>query len=521
MTTAKNEFAGRLQEARRRKIQVEQKFREGYFFAAPHRARNVLSTVSTADTLPKDHGELNTSFAAELCGDFSTAMINVFLPGSEPWARRKAGPEIPEEAREAVDRAAQREDDIVFQTISASNFYPACAESFTPDLALGTVALWIERNLAGVPVKCQSIPVRELEINLGPYGDLDERFISRWTLNRHLPGLTKGIDLPAAINAEIGNSPKSKTNVTWCFYRDHEFDDETWCHGILVKDELIHSRVLKGAGSCPLIVGRINPSPEFPWGVGPLIAGLPDFRVHDALCESKIRNIELWLEGPIAWPDDSFANIENGLEPRMAYPIRPGSENAIKQIYSPNPPDAAIYEKSELEFRLRRLFYLDFPQQSGDTPPSATQWLDQSAMAQRRIGTPGLTFWREFCAGVFTRFQYILEQEGMIRPVKIDGKSVALHPYNPAQRAAEQQEIAMFSRFAQFAGAMAPEEFKIRTDAVGTLEILARKFRVSDMWVQRSPEDIQAAITQIQQLQASQPPTAPEAAGPGQARIGA
>jgi len=514
---AKNEydFCESLKEARRRKVQVEQNFREGYFFAAPHRARNVLSTVPTSEVIPRDFGQLNASFAFELCGDFPTVIINTFLPESEAWAKREAGINIPEAARDQVNQDAQDGDTAIFRAIAASNFYAACGMGFNPDLALGTVGMWIERNIAARPIKCQAIPIRELEINTGPYGDLDERFISRWTRNHHLPGLTKGIQLPAKMDADIKNSPRALTNITWCFCRDHDSDEEKWDHGLLIKDALVYSTALMGAGSCPLIVGRFNPSPDYPWGVGPLIQALPDLRVHDALIESKLRNIELGLEGPISWPDDSFANVEEGLECRMAYAIRPGSHDAIKQIYTPNPPDAAVYEKSDLEQRLRRIFFLDWPHQSGDTPPTATQWLDEMTMAQRRIGTPGLGFWSEFCAGVFARFQYILEQDGAIRPLQLDGKRITLQPYNPAQRAVEQQDVAQFARFVQIGGAAFPEEFKIQSDGTVTLTKLAKHLGVlGKLWVRRSQEDIQAAIGQIQKLQSGTPPTAPS--GPAQ-----
>jgi hypothetical protein len=506
---AEDDFREKLKDARRRKVQVEQKMREGYFFAAPHRSRNVLSAVPLSEVVPRDYGELNASFAFELCGDFPTVIINTFLPESQAWAKREAGMNVPLGARDGVNKTAKEGDDIIFQAIAASNFYAACGMAFNPDLALGTVGMWIERNRAGMPINCQPIPIRELEIDIGPYGDIDERFISRWTRNHHVAALTKGIDLPQKIKADIKLNPKARTNVTWCFCRDQEQEEETWNHGILIKDDLVYSKTLKGAGSCPLIVGRFNPSPEFPWGVGPLIEAIPDLRVHDALTESKLRNIELGLEGPITWPDDSFTGIEEGLECRMAYAIRPGSHDAIKPIYTPNPPDAAVYEKSDLEQRLRRLFFLDWPHQTGDTPPTATQWLDEMTMAQRRIGTPGLTFWKEFCGGVFTRFQYILEKDGFIKPIVVDGKTAALQPYNPAQRAVEQQDVASFTRFVQIAGAAFPEEFKIVSDGKVSLMNLANFMGVGKIWKQRPAKDIQAAIDQIKQLQAGQAPTAP------------
>lgn len=517
------EAVERLKEARRNKVQFEQEFREGYAFAAPHRQRNVLSAVRTAEGKPKDYARLNSSFAFELCGDFPTVMINTFLPESEHWAKREAGMNVPDGAREAVNKAAKEGDDVIFRAIAASNFYPSCGMGFNPDLALGAVGMWIERNQAGMPINCQPIPIKELEGSIGPFGGVDDRFVSQWARASHLPAKTKGLPLPLKYRDMVKNSPRQQVNITWGFWRDWEKDTETWQHTLLIGNDLIHQSVLKGAGCCPLIFARFNPAPEYVWGVGPLVQSLPDLRVHDALTESKLRNIELTLEGPISWPDDSFTGFENGLEPRKVYSIRPGSHEAIKQIYTPNPPDAAIYAKNELEQSLRRLFFLDFPRQTGDTPPTATQWLDERTMAQQRIGTPGLTFWREFCGGVFTRFQYILEKDGLIQPLSIEGKSVALQPYNPAQRAIEAQDVASFTRFVQIAGAMAPEEFKIQTDGGETIYALGKILGVLHLWKRRPQEAMQEAIDRMQQLQAGQAPTAPavsQGGGPPQGLAG-
>lgn len=501
----------RLIECRRMKIQFELDFRESYFFSAPHRARNVLSTVPTSEVKPKDFAQLNQGFAFELTEDFTTVMMNTFLPESERWAKRAAGMHVPAGQVDAVNRIAAIGDAAIFKAIAGSNFYPECGMGFTPDLALGTIAMWIDRNQAGRPINCQAIPIRELEIHTGPFGGVDDRFVSRWTRNYHIRALTKGIALPESLAREIDNSPRARTNISWGFWRDwEEENDEAWNYVVLVKNQLIDSKKIRGRGCCPLIVARFSPAPEWAWGVGPMIKALPDLRVDDALAEAKIKNLELGLRPPIAWPDDSWTNIEEGIECDMAYPVRPGSEGAIKPIYTPNPPDAAVYDRNDLEQRLRRLFFLDWPKQTGDTPPTATQWLDEMTLAQRRIGTPGRIFWSEFAGGVFTRFQYILEKEGVIQPIKVDGKAASLEPFNPAQRAVEQQDVAEFTRFVQIGGATAPQEFPMWTDGKKTLLNLQKKLPGGGIWAIRSPQEVQAAIANIQKLQQVPPSTAPQ-----------
>ena len=64
----------------------------------------------------------------------------------------------------------------------------------------------------------------------------------------------------------------------------------------------------------------------------------------------------------------------------------------------------------ERKRRVRRLFYNDFPEQKGKTPPTLGQWLDEIVEAQKKIGTPGYAFWREFPYEAFQRFSYIGEK---------------------------------------------------------------------------------------------------------------
>jgi hypothetical protein len=61
----------------------------------------------------------------------------------------------------------------------------------------------------------------------------------------------------------------------------------------------------------------------------------------------------------------------------MAYPIEPGHEKAIKNIYDAPPANPENYAYEQKLKKLRKLFYVDLPEQTGDTPPTLGQWLDE------------------------------------------------------------------------------------------------------------------------------------------------
>lgn len=508
----------RLVEARRWKEYFVLDFKECYFFASPHRQRQISSQTKPAEARMLDAPELQTSLAFELCQDFVTEVVNTYMPEAQKWCERGPGMMLPAQMWEQIKDRVRADDLKIFEAIKASNLYAEVQKAFFPDLAIGTTGMWIDRRHPHLPISALAVPLREMEVNLGPDGEIDDRFVIRYTRNSYVETLLPGIELPAEIKDLARNKPSEKTEVRWGFWRDWDrTDDECWKHVVMVKDRVVHTADLKGEGSCPFLVMRFNPSADWPWGLGPMMQGLPDLRQIDELEGQKIENVELHLTPPITYPDDSFTAIEQGLEPRMAYPIRPGTEGAVKPIYAPPPPDAAIYQHQEMEKRLKRLFFVDFPEQSGDTPPTLGQWLDEMARAQRRIGTPGLPFWREGPAKIFLRFKYLLEAAGTIAPVKVNGVSVSLQAYNPAQRAAEQQDIATALQYAQAGAGMFPEEWRMMVDGGATLKALADKMRVTGLIKFRNPEDVQKFVQQITPLIAArhEPGATPApAAGP-------
>ena len=514
------EACARLDACVKQKEVFDLDIRESYFFAAPHRAREIRSSIAPSSIKRGDEGELQTGLASELSRDFVTELVEAFMPPAEPWAERRPGMYLPDEVKEQAKKIAADQDPIIFDAIRASNLYSEVPKAFAPDIAIGTAALWIDDPRPNENIVVQAVPLHELEINIGPFGDIDDRFVVRHTKNKHVKALVgEGIyaKIPENVKTKIEGKPDERTIVRWGFWRlwDRR-DDVVWCHVVMIDKVVVEKLELIGEGACKLIVMRFNPSPEWAYGTGPLIEALPDFRLLDAIEGDKIDHIEISLRPPTGFPDDSFAAVEEGIEPGSAYPIRSGSEGAIKPIFEGGDIDGALFETAAIEDRLRRKFFLGFPQQKGKTPPTATQWIDEMIEKQRRIGTPGMPFWKEGPAQIFLRFKHLLEKRGRIEPVKVNGKMVSLEPYNPAQRAAEQQEVAMALRFLQIAGPTWPEEFRLMVDGGATMAAIAEKMRVTGLVKFRTQEQQQEVVGMISQLiegrQRVQPP-GPEAAG--------
>jgi hypothetical protein len=500
------EASDRLADARAIKAQFQAQITEAYFFAAPERSRQISSETAAPTTPPMDQAELQISIAMEESENFSTTLIQSFMPPGMPWCDLKPTSAVPDIFMDEVKEKAKAEQIKVFQLINESNFYATLPGAMNPDASVGLFALMIESGKLHEPVNVMAVPLRELDVNIGPNGDIDDRFVTRHTKARFIKTLVgKSAVLSKKILGKIDKRPNEPATVKWGFWRCWDDDKFCWQKVVLVDDEMVFASKLYGDGSCPLLPIPFNRHPEFPIGSGPLLKAAPELRVLDDMTAGEVDNIDLSLRPPMTYPDDSFVNVEQGVEPGAWYPIRPGTQDAVKKMYEPNKLDAVYFDQAKREQRIRRMFYNDFPQQRGDTPPTATQWLDEMAMAQRKMGTPGLKFWDDCPAAVFKRFMFIARQRGLVSDINVGNKAYSLAPDNPTKRAQDQQRVAMVVRGAQIGVQVWPEEFKAGFDGAAAMTEIFDLLGVSDIVKKRNPADIQNAVSMIQKLQGGDP----------------
>jgi hypothetical protein len=514
----------RLESCRAQKAIFDLDIREAYFFTAPHRSRSISSSTVPGKTRPTDAGELQISIAMEEAENFATTLITSFMPEGVEWVDLEPSAGVPEVLKDEVAGKIAAQKAATFKLIGESNFRAELATALNPDASVGMFALWIDQPQArlDIPLSVRAVPLRELEVDVGPDGSIDSRFVVRHTAYRHLRRLLgRAIALPRDIEVRVKREPKAKVDVRWGFWRLWDEADVAWQHVVMVGETLVHAERLSGRGSCPLIPVPFNRCSEFAFGDGPAIKALPELRILDDMAAGEIENVDGTLRPPMTFPDDSFAGIENGVENGAFYAIRPGTANDVKPMYEAGRLDAVYFEQAKREQRVKRLFYNDFPQQRGDTPPTATQWVDEMAMAQRRIGTPGEKFWSEGPAEIFLRFYWLAERRGTLKPIMDGEKLIAVVPNNPTRRAQNQQKVAMASRGAQLATAFFPEEFKAKVDGAKAIDNIFRLLDVADVFPVRDAAQVSQAVDLIKQLQGgaggeavpSTPPGAPPANG--------
>ncbi len=525
-----DEATQRLADARQGKSKIESDLQNCYFYAAPRRVRRQGSAGQSTDK-PGDDRQLQTSFGFEVVDDFMSMLIETFTPREGPWAERQLPTNPDEDGNEdeevvELNKLIKAEDKKVFGLIRASNYYAEKAKTGVPDAAIGVVAMTINDPGRGRPIEVLGVPIRELDIDLGPDGRVDFRSITRPTKYRYvraLLGVAISERLPDDCRKKIKDAPNEAVEINWCWWRDWEnVGDTVWQHVVLVAGKVVHDGRLVGEGSCPLIVGRFGATPDFAWPDGPLVKSLADLVQLDELRGGLIENVDFTLRPPTSYEDDGVLNIPvDGVQPGDLLPKRPSyGKKAFEKIYESNPIDSAIFETDMLQTRIKRLHYVDVPEQRGKTPPTATQWADELVIRQKRIGTPGYAFWREEPYEAFQRFRYLGEKRGAVKTAQALGvpDDAALQPYNPAERAQDSQDISTALRFAQAGQAIAPTMWQVMLDEAKTLKNLKAKFR--DEVIQfRDDEDVKKRIELLQSL-ASQAAAA-QTGGGGEGQGGA
>jgi len=478
-TPLEKECDQRLAECRRQKTLFEPDLREAYFFTDPHRFRDVLSTSRPSMQRENDAAQLATSIGMEVAGDFTTEMVNTFMPPIIPWADQKAGDDIPEEQREEIDGLITEQTTAIMDAIKESNLYDTAALGFTPDLSLGTVALWVEDVAAHEPINCQSVPIRELEISVGPRGDIDTRFVVRHTKFRYLPALLPDVEMPAEIARKAKASPQAHCRVEWGFWRDWtRQDDVVWKSVVRVAGKVVAESELEGEGSCPLIVARFNPDSMYAFGKGPAIRALPELRTLDETEILTMESADGQIHPAFVYADDGVLNLSDGIEAGAGYAARAwGAGSPIQRLTPEGNIEFGEFRIAKIEGRIRRMFFVDFPEQAGKTPPTAEQWMDEMIRAKRRIGTPGRVFWKEGPAEVFKRYKFLLEKRGSIEPITVNGRQLALVPYDPTEQAQEHQEVSIAGRIMDIARTNFPQSFEVMVDGPATIEKIQRKLR--------------------------------------------
>ena len=389
------------------------------------------------------------SLPEEMATDLAGDIITYFTPSEVRWASYAVIEDVPEQYAEAVLELAQDREDTMFEKLIQPSNYNDIAPQWGFEASThGTPALWIEASHISQPIHVEAVLPDELLTTPGHRGYLD-RFREKKVLASTLPILFAGGDFDLndpKIRSKI-DKPGMMAKVCWGYWLDwSDPGNPLWASEVTVDGiRISREKAIIGpmAGSCPLLVGRFNPQSGMPWGRGAGWKALPDMRVLNKMDEIVLDGLDQSLLNTIIYPNDGALDLSNGIIPGTSNPA--GRNFTRDQIWEMNRQvnvDQGWFAEDRIEDRIRRAFYQDGPRQRGDTPPTASQWLDERRRVQQRLGKPSAPLWTELVLPMIQRFEFLGVQLGILPDaITHNGMSLSVSPISPLQKAQNQDKV--------------------------------------------------------------------------------
>jgi len=492
LSGAKDTVLGRIEDARRDRTRATARVNRFYELALPH--RQLVGQTSDTARDPGEQDDIFDSTLQDCVDDYASDMLDAFTPHYKPWVPLEASRKLNTAQQRQFEEAIKAYEEKLYGEILNSTFYQESQECWS-DIAGGAAGMLIPFEKAGERIRPQPITMSSLLMDHGPKGELDGRWFEMRVQKRHLRHAFPGINFDRHENltsAKCKNSSETVTVIQGC-YRDYDFARrEAWKFTIHVDSDKVHDKRLTGAGCQPIIAGRWRTSPPSAWGPGPADRALAPASTLNELNYLILKHLGKQVDPPFLYDDDGMFNPDDGINAGEAYPRRPGS--TFDFLVTEQDLRVAYFQQEDLRMAVRRALYQDKPFQRGDTPPTATQWLDEKAFNDRRLQLSRMRLYDEWVIPALQRFTWILARRGELPEVRIGGEIVGVRYVNPISRASDLQEVNNNHQFISMSVSTMGEAALASIDTFRTMENMKRKMG-ADL-VELKPPDQQSELVQ-------------------------
>jgi len=410
-----------------------------------------LDQTREPDARTGDQNDLFDTTLQEVIEDFASDMISTFTPRYERWVEMAPYVSLPEEVRRSIEPQLSAYADRIWDEIERSNYWDAAQECF-PFWAIAGMAVAVSDMGPLEPIHFQPIEIADLLLERGADGSTTGRWREMTLTPAGLHQLWPAIFPPPTARDMLSN--KSLTVYDGCD-RDYSVPGvEQWTYRIIVDGKTKYEKTMQGAGAAPIIACRYRHQADSAWGPGPAHKATPRSRVLDELSYLSLKAIQKSVDPVTFYEEDGVTNIEGGLEPGTYVPMAIGTR-APTPMQVDTRFDAMIFKSDELAKGIKKALYQDRPEQPGQTPPTATQWMDEKAWNTRRRELPRDRCVREWVLPIIERVAWILKERGQLPDIKLKGGDVVnVRPISPLSKAKDLEDIQVTNQIMQLAMAV-------------------------------------------------------------------
>lgn len=482
---------------------------EVYRLAMPHRDR-IGSSKTTPMTEEDIQDILDTTFP-ETVDDFASDMISTFTPQYEPWVKHEPTQALEPAQRKQVKDQITNAINWFWDDMESSNYFDAADECFH-DLAAGTMACRLRDYGPAQPLCYEPIPTATLLIDVGPDSATDGRFtegkVIKRLFNANYAQWIKPETWPAELQMKYKNAKDDQAFLV-CDGIHRLFDKPgvtQWRRVVMLEGEIVYEKMFDENGAENVFVARWRAESNSAYGIGAGWWACAPARVLTELNALVLAQMHNVADPAHAYSDpDGGANLEQGISAGDWLLLGEGFET--KKISGDGEFNAAFYSREDLRMMIKSALYQDKPFQRGDTPPTATQWADESARAQQRWEIPRGKITREWVMPIVRAHQYVRTQQAQFPKINLGPTAIMLRPQSPQAKARAFERVTKAERVLTDAASPAlAQSAQIVIDARATLSNMQEE--IGDTLVRiRSQEEIEQLMQQAQQMaqQADEP----------------
>lgn len=474
--------------------------REIWRYFAPFRSPTSERSPQTGQRSEGDRRvDVYDGTAMSAQANFVANMKADWLPAFEDFFTLDNGPLMPKATDEQKAAAKQRRQELqVIQEVAHGLLLPARLKSdelFT-ELFAGTGAMIIDRGDRRSPLRAMNVPISEIALDVGPWGDVERWVWKRQYRIRHLEQLWPDGNFSDRLNTMMRDNRNAMCGVTQYTYwdeREQRFEFRAWCD----LDEL-HDISTKFYKTSPWITPRQFVVPGESMGRGFAHLGLPFVKTLNKARELALHAAAFALLGLWTRRNDKVFNPKTAvMKPGRMWKV--GSNGGtlgptLQRLDVPHNFDiSSIVIKDERE-NLRRVLLDDELPEMADAVRSPTEIAGRMRRYDRNRGGATTRLATELIVPMVQRALDVMHDMGEIADITVDQLLTEVQITAPAaagQKAGRVERVVSFLQIVT--GLLGPDASKLHTVINELIPQIGRDMGVDERHLR--------AVTDVEQLQ--------------------
>lgn len=383
---------------------------------------------------------------------FANSIQSKMMPAFQKWVTLKAGPLVPENMKEAINRKLEEVTNQLFAVMQASNFDTSINEVLL-DLGIGTGAMLILEGTINAPVRYVAVPLGQITLEEGPWGSVSGVFRTHEMKIRNIEKQWPDVSLSDDLRTKAADPEKSDEDVTLIEATYSEVDDsgaETWYYDVI--DKKSEKRIVKREyNSNPWVTPRWVKVAGEVYGRGPAIQALPDVKTENKLVELVLKNAALHISGVYTGVDDGILNPNTvTIRPGVVIPVAAngGSRGAsLVPLERTGSFDIAQIELERLTMSIKTLMFDRRLPAEGGSVRSATEIVERVRELAQDIGSPFGRLMRELIVPLVQRTLDLMTKQNLVPEIKVNGLTVQAVVVSPLAQEQNLNEVEAVVRW--------------------------------------------------------------------------